>query len=247
MDAPHAGCRRWEIPSLTADQMAEVDRVMVDDLRVDLIQMMELAGHHLARLARDRFLGGDPRGRRVLVLAGSGANGGGGLVAARRLLAWCADVTIRLAKPSASFAGVPAHQLHILRRLGAPVREPDAPPGWGAPDLIVDALIGYRLAGAPRGHARELIERANASMTPILSLDLPSGLCATTGAIREPCVRAGATMTLGLPKTGLWKNEAHEVTGELYLADIGIPDAVYTRAGVEPGPIFAKTDLLRIG
>jgi NAD(P)H-hydrate epimerase len=72
-------------PMLDSAQMREVDRVMVEDYHIELLQMMEHAGRHLAHLARERFLQGNPVGRRVVVLAGPGGNGGGALVAARRL------------------------------------------------------------------------------------------------------------------------------------------------------------------
>lgn len=73
------------VPYVTTDQMREVDRLMVEEYGIVLLQMMENAGHGLARLVRDRFLGGDARGGRVMVFAGGGGNGGGGLVSARRL------------------------------------------------------------------------------------------------------------------------------------------------------------------
>ena len=93
------------------------------------------------------------------------------------------------------------------------------------PALIVDALLGYSLSGAPRGPVADLIDWANATKTLILSLDLPSGLDATTGNAPGAVIAPRWTMTLALPKTGLLP----ERVGELYLADIGIPQAVYQR------------------
>ena len=87
------------IPYITADQMREVDRLAIEGYGILLVQMMENAGRCLADLARDRFLEGDPRGREVLVSAGSGGNGGGGLVAARRLQTWDASVRVYSAQP----------------------------------------------------------------------------------------------------------------------------------------------------
>ena len=74
-------------PAVTASQMAEVDRLMVEVYRVSLVQMMEQAGLHLARLVR-RFLGNRVEGRSIAVVCGKGNNGGGGMVAARHLLNW---------------------------------------------------------------------------------------------------------------------------------------------------------------
>ena len=74
-----------ELPYLTTGQMREVDRAMMDDLQIGLIQMMENAGRNLAHLARGRFLGGNPQDKNVVALAGAGGNGGGSLVCARWL------------------------------------------------------------------------------------------------------------------------------------------------------------------
>ncbi len=84
------------LPSVTRDQMREVDRLMIEEYGIQLPQMMENAGLQLARLTQE-YLDGLDDGRRVLVLAGRGNNGGGGLVAARRLAAWGADVAVVLA------------------------------------------------------------------------------------------------------------------------------------------------------
>jgi NAD(P)H-hydrate epimerase len=240
-------CARREIPALTADQMALVDRIVTEEYGIALLQMMELAGRNLADLARTRFFGGDPRDRRVIVLAGSGGNGGGGLVAARRLHGWCADVAVWLTRDAAELRGAAAHQLRTLHLIGVPIHEPADEPALPPADLIVDALVGYRLAGPPTGTVASLVQAANAHGAPVLSLDLPSGLDATTGAVADPCIRATATLTLALPKIGIWRPGAHEVTGELFLADIGVPDAVYARLGLAVGPIFARQDVIRIG
>jgi NAD(P)H-hydrate epimerase len=235
-----------EIPYLTTEQMREVDRLLVDKYGIELMQMMENAGRHLAALARDRFLDGDPTGRRIVILAGSGGNGGGGLVAARRLHGWGGHVRALLSSPPRDYRGVPAHQLAILRELDIRCdHQEDAPPISDA-DLVIDALIGYSLRGDPRGAAASLIRGANESSAPVLSLDLPSGLDATTGEPKEPAVRAAATLTLALPKAGL--RAAAGCAGEVYLADIGVPPELYSEPtlGLDVGPIFARHEILRI-
>ena len=80
------------VPAVTSVEMATVDQAMVEDYGIDFIQMMENAGRVLAAMARDRFLDGDPRGKTVVVLAGPGGNGGGALVAGRRLHGWVRHV-----------------------------------------------------------------------------------------------------------------------------------------------------------
>jgi NAD(P)H-hydrate epimerase len=235
-----------EIPYLNTDQMREVDRAMIEDYGIELIQMMENAGRNLAHLARIRFLAADPRGRRVIVMSGRGGNGGGGLVCARRLHNWGADVHVYTTHTEEHYTGVPGHQLDILRRMQVPVTVADETIVLPAADLIVDAVIGYSLAGDPRRTAATLINAANAHPAPILSLDTPSGLDTTTGTVHDPAVRATATMTLALPKDGLQHNEA--VVGELYLADISVPPGLYSGPGLNltVAPIFAQEDIIRL-
>ena len=234
-------------PALTAAQMARVDRVMVEDLGLDIIQVMELAGRAVAAFARARFLGGDPRGRRVVVRAGSGGNGGDGLVAARLLLGWGARVTVVPTHPPPALRGAAAHQHQILAAMGVPpLPPPDVAPVLPDADLVIDALLGFGLAGAPSGAAAALIRAANLHPAPVLAVDLPSGLDATEGAPFDPCVRAAATLTLALPKTGLLVPSARPLVGELHVADIGVPAVAYARIGMTAGPLFAEQEIVRI-
>jgi len=240
--------RESEIPFLTTAQMVEVDRAMVEDYRILLIQMMENAGRGLAFVARDRFLGGDPRGRRVAVLAGVGGNGGGALVCARRLHGWGAEVEVALMKPDDAYTKIPRHQLDVVRRLGIRVRTARDVGEIERPELIVDGVIGYSLSGDPRDEAARLIDWANADAAPVLALDAPSGLDTSTGTVHTPAIRATATTTLALPKEGLRAEGARLVVGELYLADLSVPPGLYAspRLGIELGPLFAESDVVRI-
>ncbi len=239
---------RGEVPYLTTEQMIEVDRAMIEDFGIELLQMMENAGRALAHLGRVRFLGGDPRGKGVTVLAGTGGNGGGALVCARRLHNWGARVGVLITKPDEGFAPVPAHQLRILRRMGVEIGSSETVIGGPDPDLIVDGLIGYSLEGAPRGTAGELIRWANAQDAPVLALDAPSGVDVTTGTAFDPAVRAAATMTLALPKEGLRAPGVRARVGELYLADIGVPPSLYAgpAPGLKVGDIFSESDIVRL-
>ena len=220
---------RWDgdtLPTLSLAQMREVDRIMVQHYRIDLLQMMELAGRHLAHLARLRFLDGDPRDNLVLILAGKGGNGGGALVCARRLATWGATVSVGITHPLDTFTPVAAQHLQSLQFMGIPMRMGPEIATSIAPKLIIDGMLGYQSTGAPHGETATMIGWANAQAAPILALDLPSGLDATTGIAAVPTVRATATMTLALPKVGLGLQENKGYVGELYLADIGVISAV---------------------
>ncbi len=236
-----------DVPYLTTDQMIEVDRAMMENYRIDLVRMMENAGRNLAHLARDRFLGGDPRGQRIAVLVGTGGNGGGALVAARRLHNYGADVSLFVTKAIDEFTPVPGQQLDVLRRMGIASGSAGDVGSIGTPDLVLDGVIGYSLKGAPRGDAATLIRWANARAAPVLSLDAPSGIDTTTGTVFEPAVRATATMTLALPKEGLRAPGVDAHVGELYLSDISVPPELYSKfLGIDVGPIFATSDIVRL-
>lgn len=236
-----------DVPYLTTDQMVEVDRAMMEDYRIDLVRMMENAGRNLAHLARERFLGGDPRGRRIVVLAGTGGNGGGALVAARCLHNYGAAISVFVTKPENQFTPVPGQQLDLLRRMGIRIGNANDVESTGTLNLVLDGVIGYSLQGAPRGEAGALIRWANDQRAAVLSLDAPSGVDATTGTVFDPAIRATATMTLALPKKGLRASGVEAHVGELYLADISVPPELYSRfLGIEIGPLFAQSDILRL-
>lgn len=204
---------------------------MIEDLRIELPQMMENAGRSLAELAVGLY-----RPTAVTVLAGTGGNGGGGLVAARHLINRGVSTTVVLSR--SELDGTPGHQLAILKRMGVSVAEQ---PSNGS--LIIDALIGYSLRGDPRGRTAELIEWANSSVSKVLSLDTPSGLDVTTGEAATPSVQADATLTLALPKVGL---RAAPQVGRLFLADISVPPEVYGAFGMHPGGIFAESQIVEL-
>ncbi len=237
-----------DIPFISTDQMIEVDRAMIEDYNILLIQMMENAGRNLAHLARTRFLDGDPRGKRVAVLSGKGGNGGGGLVCARRLHNWGSEVDVFITADDQDYSGIPAHQLNVLRQMSVAVNAVGLPDALATYDLVIDAVIGYSLAGNPRGRAGELIAWTNKQETPVLSLDVPSGIDTSSGKIHEPAVHAAATMTLALPKDGLKEAHVRDLIGELYLADISVPPQLYASPalGVEVGHLFAKEDIIRL-
>jgi NAD(P)H-hydrate epimerase len=243
------------IPSVNVQQMIEVDRLMIEDFHIDLIQMMENAGRNLAHLAREVFLEGDPQGKNILVMAGSGGNGGGALVAARRLANWGAKVTVALTKPAAAMRKIPAHQLDILQRMKIAgtksivninqlVKQSQNQPF----EVILDGLIGYSLNGNPRGLSAELIEWTNQQPTPVLALDCPSGIDTTSGKVYNPAIRASATLTLALPKKGLLLNNLQKQTGDLYVADISVPPELYASnsLGLTVGAIFARNEIVKI-
>jgi NAD(P)H-hydrate epimerase len=226
---------------LTAEEMAGADRMAIEEFGIDVLSLMENAGVATATLAR-RILGGDVSGRRVRCLVGRGNNGGDGLVAARHLLNWGAKVTVILASSRDEIRDAPSRQLGTVVKMGIRIAEPDEDL---AADLLIDALLGYGARGNPREPLAGLIRKANGSGIPILAVDIPSGLDATTGEPGEPCVIAKATVTFALPKTGFLNHRAQKFVGELFVADISMPKEVYSRYTASPG-IFERDTLVKI-
>lgn len=223
------------VPAVTAAEMREVDRVAVEETGPALLGMMENAGRGLARAVRE-FAGPGP----VTVLAGGGGNGGGGLAAARHLANHGRGVRVVADRDPETFEGATATQWATLAAMGVE-RVAAGAVGTALPDAsaVIDALVGYSLEAALGGTAADLAAATADAPCPVVSLDVPTGVDATSGERPGPSVDPDRTVTLGLPKTGLSADH-----GDLLLADVGIPPAVYERAGVDCASPFEGTYLL---
>lgn len=228
------------LPALTTEQMIEVDRLMIEEWGISLVQMMENAGRNLAELAKRQLQ--NLEGKKIVVLCGTGNNGGGGMVAVRHLHNRGVDVEAVLVGDETRLKDVPAYQWKTLKRMNIIVPDIDL----NKADLILDAMLGYGVKGNPREPIAGWIQQANDSGTRILSLDAPSGLDTTTGIPASPCVRAHATLTLALPKTGLLTPEAKPVVGDLYLADISVPPELYEKLNLDISSPFASDTIIKI-
>jgi NAD(P)H-hydrate epimerase len=232
------------LPVLNRERVRAVDRLLVESYGIAPLQTMENVGRNLALVTKE-LLDGDLADRPLVVLAGRGSNGGGGLAAARHLLNWGAWVQILCSHPAEEYTGIAAHQLFTLQAMGAPLAW--AEEGWELPpsDLVIDTVIGGGLRGEPQGKARDLIQLANSSMAPILSLEMPSGVDGDSGELFMPHVRAAATLTGALPKQGLLMAQARLACGHLYLGDSGVPLALYEELGLAVSPFFGRNPIVR--
>src|SRR6266568_1050352 len=213
---------------VTAEEMRKIDDVTIQEFHVDVLMLMENAGRATATLAK-RMLRETTFGKHVGCLVGGGNNGGDGMVAARHLANWGAEVNVIVGTTRDRMKDVPLGQLEILEKMAIPILLGDY--NLRDYDLLIDGLIGYGLEGNPREKVAVMIKDANASGRPILALDLPSGMNATTGEAYDPCIKATATITLGLPKTGFLAPSASPFLGDLFLADISVPRRVYETFG----------------
>ncbi len=227
-----------EVFAITTEQMIEVDRIAMEETGPNIFQMMENAGRNLATLALKNLKKLDKK--TVLVLAGTGGNGGGGICAARHLANKGIDVYLSITNID-RLTEVPGRQLEIFKNTTGKLI-PEKKLDELQPTVILDAIIGYSLNAAPRGSALKFIQYANSINEYKISLDVPSGIDSTTGNSEGEYFHANATITLALPKTGLTPDK----TGKLYLADIGIPVEVYNKIGNEYSFPFGNKYIVRL-
>lgn len=211
---------------LTAEEMREVDRRAIEELGIPGPVLMENAAVGVVDALAAQF----PDARRVVVLAGPGNNGGDGLAVARHLDGRrydCRSVLVLGRKP---LAGDAALQHDILERAGmAPlVLGPDDGPApvleaCRSADLVVDALFGTGLGRPLAGHFAALVEGLATVDTPILAVDLPSGLDGSSWSVPGPHLRAVSTVTFAAPKVAHLLPPASEAVGELVVTDLGLP------------------------
>lgn len=214
---------------VTAATMREIDRATIQDFAVPGVILMEHAGRGVADAAQ-RMLAERP-GRRVLVLCGTGNNGGDGFVAARILADRGFDVTLALLGRSDSLQGDAALHWRPLAAFPVAIHQapdvlPDGlltPPG---PDLIIDAILGTGLTRPTDGLIAQVVGAANALPCLRLAVDLPTGVDADRGRLMGTAFRAHRTVTFGLPKVGHFVHPAAGFCGQVSVVDIGIPRAV---------------------
>lgn len=233
------------IPVLTAAEAAAQDRHARERGGVPERVLMENAGRSAAQVV-DRLY---PTGR-VVAVVGSGNNGGDGLVLLRTLRAWGREVAY-LPVGTRPLDPALAHGFEIPSLAPALMDPDELAGGLNSADLVVDALLGTGASGAPREPMASVIRSVNASGRPVVALDLPSGVDATTGEVPGVAVRADCTITFGWPKQGLLFHPARSYCGRLLAVEIGFPPLVDTRAGDEPGggqeSVFPGAELITSG
>jgi NAD(P)H-hydrate epimerase len=212
---------------LTAEQMREVDRQAIELIGLPGVVLMESAGRAAAEIIDARFA--ELRPGPLLVLAGPGNNGGDGYVVARHLLNRCWQVVTLVLAPVQKITGDASTHLQALQNSGGHVHFADDSKTLATllashpARLLVDALLGTGLTAEVRGVVAEGIDWIDGSALPVIALDLPSGIDASTGKVLGRAVRADLTVTFVCPKLGHALYPGAAMVGELVTADIGIP------------------------
>jgi NAD(P)H-hydrate epimerase len=218
----------WLTPLPDAETMRGVDRWAIEEQGTSGLELMERAGAGVVR-AVERIAPDGP----VSVVCGKGNNGGDGLVVARLLRDAGRSVKVVCVAPPAELKGDAAVNLERLPG-EAPLRldgtlwsepeseQPDTEGGLGE-GLIVDALLGTGFSGEPHGTVAEAIEAIRGCEGPVVSVDVPSGVDASSGAVRGLAVQATCTVSFHVGKPGLWIRPGKAHAGEVEVLDIGIP------------------------
>jgi len=220
----------------SADQARELDRLAMADFGLKDGVLMERAGLVAFRLLRFCW----PRARKLLVVAGPGNNGGDGFVVARLAIALGYKVKVLTTVALDHYKGDAGKALKRLQqslqeslqatgsKILHSVQALDNDTSYnGRADVIVDAMFGIGLDRQPDGDYLALINWMNDQHSPVLAIDIPSGLHADTGSIFEQAVQASATISFIGLKTGLVTGRGPQVCGQLYFDDLDLPQAVY--------------------
>ena len=210
---------------VTAKQMRALDRAAIEKHKIPSLDLMERAGAGLADAVLDLLPDGDGT---VLVIAGSGNNGGDGLVAARFMKEAGADVGVIVLSARDKLS--PDAAANFDRLSGEDICSVESADGFdkatdevGTPDIILDAIFGTGIDREVSGLPGRAIDYMNGSGVGIVSADIPSGLSADTGEVMGRAVRAAYTVTFGLPKVGFFAGQGPEHAGCVTVVDIGIP------------------------
>lgn len=221
----------------SARQMRECDRLAMDEFGIAGLVLMENAGRAASEVLVRRY--GPVAGKKIVLVAGPGNNGGDALVVARRLWQQGAQPLVLLLTAAESLRGDAAANLQPLKALAVPVREVTDEAGLAAAaskvlaaELLVDGIFGTGLSRSPSGLFLAAVRLINRFSGPVLALDCPSGLDSDSGAVLGEAVQADCTVTFALAKPGLLLPPGRQWAGAVEVAEIGIPEEVYRRVDI---------------
>jgi len=237
------------IPVVTKAQIRELDEIMMEEIGIGIKIMMENDGRALAEVTKNTLE--EFHGTSVLVVAGKGHNGGGGLVAARHLDSWDVNVKVIMSRSQSDLKQVTEDHYMIVKRAGIEIIEYSEDTRYvkeliDSSSVIVDSLLGYSVEGSAHGNEADLIEMINDSKKYIVSNDMPSGMHPDTFYPDTPIVRADRTMTIALPKIVFRDKYAQEFLGKLSLCDITVPDKVYDDLDIQVPVLFNDGYLVKV-
>ncbi|PKL43906.1 MAG: bifunctional ADP-dependent NAD(P)H-hydrate dehydratase/NAD(P)H-hydrate epimerase [Candidatus Riflebacteria bacterium HGW-Riflebacteria-1] len=220
----------------TAAEMQAADRHAIDKVGVSALVLMENAGIK-ALITMEKIVGG-LKGKRFTIVCGKGNNGGDGLVIARHLFNNNVATQVFITAIPQDLSPEARHNYEILVKSGLePVllnttRDIDRLRiAMEFSECVVDCLFGIGVKGDITGVSADIVRAMNDTRACRIAIDVPSGLCATTGQLSEPTFTAQYTITLGAPKLGLFVFPGKQAAGEVWIADISLPDVSTASVG----------------
>lgn len=208
--------------------MRLMDEKTIKEFKIPGIVLMENAGREVA-LTVKRIWNQNPNfSKKIVIFCGKGNNGGDGFVAARYLANWGFKPSVFVLSKPGEIQGDAQINFDIIKNLGINIKhllkdEDIKAISFLDFSIIVDAIFGTGLKGSVRGIAAKVISAINQSNYPVVAVDIPSGICGTTGKILGNAVKAQVTVTMVLPKTGLYLYPGRELAGRIKVADISMP------------------------
>lgn len=213
---------------VTSEEMRRIDKKAIEEIGIPSIVLMENAGLKVADAIEKKY--GPLKGKYVYIFAGSGNNGGDGMVVARHLFNQKVKAKIFLLAEKKNIKGDAAINLAITEKMGIPMREITSPAFMESlekelekADVVIDALLGTGAKGAPRGLMKKVIDLINKHSKNTVAVDIPTGVDADRGEVRGEAIKAEYTVSLAYPKRGLYLYPGMDYAGEIEIADIGIP------------------------
>jgi NAD(P)H-hydrate epimerase len=219
-----------KMKAVSSKEIRALDSMAINDYGIPSLALMENAGRSVAvEVLKD--IRNKPRPR-VCIVCGLGNNAGDGFVAARHLSNNDIKTSIYLIGQVKNLKQDAAVNCLILKKCGYPIKEIQKVDKAFRKEIhkaevIVDAIFGVGLSREIKDPYKAVIEALNQSGRPIVSVDVPSGLDATTGNIYGTCIKAKKTVTFTLAKSGFFRNKGPECTGRIIVTDIGIPKIIH--------------------
>ncbi|MDP8229158.1 MAG: NAD(P)H-hydrate dehydratase [Candidatus Electryoneaceae bacterium] len=240
------------IPVANIEQMRECDRMTIEELGLPGMVLMENASRAVATVVRAILTPVDPNDltknqslsdKVVWIFCGKGNNGGDGFATARHMSNAGMDVKVILLGTVDSLKGDARTNADAFIGMEEDIQEVEDEDDLfeliensfmeGEPNIIVDALLGTGFQGTVKGLYAEVIELINDFGVPVVAVDIPSGVESNTGTVNGPAVEAVATATFGLPKPGLLLSPGRDYSGEVIIAEIGIPPNIIRQQNIK--------------
>ena len=224
----------------TPKQMQMIDKMAIEEAGIPGIILMENAAFRVVEQIEK--MTGSLKGKKILLVAGKGNNGGDAFAAARQLSGKGAEVCVYIVADKESIKGDAEINLNILYNCCFKVFELANEKyelninrfrnDLALCDMVVDGIFGTGFKGEIEGTIAEIITEINNSGKPVLSIDIPSGVDGSTGRVSKAYIKASATVTFALPKPGLILHPGCNCTGKLDIADIGIPWGIINKMDI---------------